>query len=459
MTIARVLAENPSAILVVDGAPWSSAGLLSAGDRLADAVSAQHGALQLLTVSSANPAMITAALVAAGRLRVPVLLHDPGTAGTAFGPATDVVVSDRAFDGSGGPVVVGERLDCHLATRGSAGDSPLSAWPADAILFQTSGSTAAPRAVVKSFDAVRRDSARIARHLYGDAAGPDVVCAVPVFHSYGFTHGLLAGLLTGATVVFRPASSSPTSLARATAQACAGTLIALPIQIHLIAAGRAPDFPAVLHQAVSAGAPIRADAVARVCRDFGFRLLNAYGASELGTVAIATMRETSPPGCVGEPMAGVDVRIDPAEGELLVRNDAFAEGYLSGGEVRPLPVEDGWYRTGDLAERDPGGLRITGRRGDVINIAGRKTRGSRLEAVLSTHPDVLEIQVIAVPDEVRGEVPVVRAVVKPGRDRPDLLAWSRNRLDAFEVPRQVEWLDRLPRSATGKLMYAKGSGG
>jgi long-subunit acyl-CoA synthetase (AMP-forming) len=98
-------------------------------------------------------------------------------------------------------------------------------------------------------------------------------------------------------------------------------------------------------------------------------------------MAIASLKETSAPGSIGEPLDGVEVRIGPGDGELLVRNDSFAVGYLADGELRPLPTEDGWYRTGDLAERDADGLRITGRLGDVINIAGRKTRRSRLEAV------------------------------------------------------------------------------
>ena len=172
-------------------------------------------------------------------------------------------------------------------------------------------------------------------------------------------------------------------------------------------------------------------------------------------MAITALEETSARGTIGEPLAGVEVRIEPGEGELLVRNDAFAFGYVTDGEVRPLPTEDGWYRTGDVAERGTEGLRITGRLSDMINIAGRKTRRSRLEAVLSTHPDVLEVQVVAAKDEFRGEFPVARVVVKPGRERPDILAWSRDKLDAFEVPRQVEWLDQLPRSATGKLMYVQ----
>jgi acyl-coenzyme A synthetase/AMP-(fatty) acid ligase len=453
VTIERLLAGSRGTRLVVGDVSWTSADLLRCGGRLGAEIARRRAAPAMLAVSTTNAALLTAVLAAAGQLRVPVLLLDPESTATSFGSVDDVLVSDRPVPGGGSTVEIDGNLACHLLERANGGSGAL---PADALLFQTSGSTAAPRAVVKSFAAVLNDSVRIADHLHGGATAPDVVCAAPVFHSYGFTHGLLAGLLVGATTVYRTPSSSPSSLAKAVTRAGAGTLIALPTQLQMIAAARSLDFGG-LANAVSAGAPIRPDAVARICRDFSFRLLNAYGASELGTCAIGTLSETSPPGCVGEPLRGVELRVDG--GELVVRNDAFALGYLADGQVRPLPTEDGWYRTGDLAERGPDGVRITGRRGDVINIAGRKTRRSRLEAVLSEHPDVLEVQVLAVDDEYRGEVPVARVVVKPGRARPDILAWSRERLDAFEVPRQVEWLDRLPRSATGKLMYASGAKG
>jgi acyl-coenzyme A synthetase/AMP-(fatty) acid ligase len=451
MTIERVLADNRDAEFVVDDVQWSAAELLRSGGLLADVIVADADGLELLTVSSTNAALVVAGVAAAGHLGVPVLLLDPAGSGSGLGPADDVLLSDNRPGDDSRPVTIGASVECWLTRRrtGSVG-CPL---PQDSVLFQTSGSTAAPRAVVKPAGAILHDSARIAAALHGRRdASPGVVCAAPVFHSYGFTHGVLAGLMAGARTVFRPPSSAPQSLSKAAARLDAHTLVALPIQIHMIATSRSLTFGG-LEQAVSAGAPLRPDAVAGIRRGHAFRLLNVYGASEVGTCAMAAMEERSPAGLIGEPLDGVELRIEPGGGELLVRNDSVATGYLADGEIRPLPIEDGWYRTGDLAERVTGGVRVTGRRGDMINIAGRKTQRSRLEAVLSTHPDVLEVQVIAVEDEFRGEVPAARVVVKPGRERPDILDWSRSRLDAFEVPRHVEWLDRLPRSATGKLIY------
>ncbi|WP_086847426.1 class I adenylate-forming enzyme family protein [Amycolatopsis kentuckyensis] len=445
MTIEQVLDGGGTARLVVGGVEWPAESLLRAGTRLAGEISRRFGDVRMLTTSTADAALIVAAVAAAGRLGVPVLLRDPAATGTF--DAADVLIGDRP---PGDPVPLGENLGCHLAHLATALPVPL---PGESILFQTSGSTAAPKAVVKPVDAVLRDAARIATALHGEGAPDAVVCAAPVYHSYGFTHGLLAGLLAGAETTYRPPSSLPQSLVKTVASTGAGTLVALPNHVHMIADAGSLDFGGV-RQVVSAGAPLRPDAVARICRGHGFRLLNAYGASEVGTMAIAALAETSAPGSIGSPLAGVDLRIGPGEGELLARNDSFATGYFTEGRLRPLPAEDGWYRTGDLAERDADGLRITGRLGDLINIAGRKTRRSRLEAVLSAHPDVAEVQVIVTEDAVRGEFPVARAVVAPGRERPDLLGWSRTRLDAFEVPRQVEWVDRLPRTSTGKLSYA-----
>jgi len=451
MTIEQLLAGDGRASLVVEDVEWAGEDLLRAGDQLADEISRRFTGVRILTASTANAALIVAAVTAAGRLRVPVLLRDPGAAGT-FGATGQVLIGDRST--AGRPVTITGNLECHLERRDEGSGSPLpEEVPGDSILFQTSGSTAAPKAVVKPVGAVLRDGVRIADALHGDGARDGIVCAAPVYHSYGFTHGLLAGLLAGANTVYRAPSSLPQALANVVARTGSGTLVALPNHVHMIAAAASADFTG-LRQVVSAGAPLRPEAVARVCRDHGFRLLNAYGASEVGTMAITSLKETSAPGSIGVPLDGVEVRIGPGDGELLVRNDSFAAGYLTEGEMRPLPTDDGWYRTGDLAEQDADGLRITGRLGDLINIAGRKTRRSRLEAVLSAHPDVSEIQVLVVEDKVRGEFPVARAVVAPGRERPDLLRWSRDRLDVFEVPRQIEWVDRLPRTSTGKLIYA-----
>ncbi|MEV2225905.1 fatty acid--CoA ligase family protein [Nocardia vinacea] len=452
--IEQVLSSSRGTALIIDDVRWSGDDLLGAAGELTAAISRSLGEAQMLTVATSNAALIVTALTAAEYLQVPLQLVDPAATLGSSASVEDVLIGESLSCGTDEAVAINAQLRCHVQHRESARRHSLRgpSLPRDGILFQTSGSTAAPRAVVKRISAVIRDGARIANHLHG-AESPHVVCAAPAFHSYGFTHGVLAGLLTGSVTAFCPSSTLPQALAKLAARTNADTIIGLPIHVHMIAAAKSLDF-AGLKQMVSSGSPLRADAVARIHRDHEFRVLNAYGASEAGTISIATLLEGSAPSSIGEPLSEVEVRLDPQDGELLVRNDSFAVGYLTDGELRSLPTVDGWYRSGDMVERDTNGLRITGRLGDVINIAGRKTRRSRLEAVLSLHPDILEVQVITATDEFRGEYPVARLVLKPGHARPDILDWSRDKLDAFEVPRQIQWMDRLPRTATGKLIYA-----
>ncbi|MBW4721794.1 class I adenylate-forming enzyme family protein [Saccharothrix obliqua] len=442
-TLDQVLADaGRDAAVIVAGDRLSASGLRTAGARLAEELANRFAQPRFLVSSTADAALITTIAVAAGHLGAAVLYLDP----TADPGDGGVLLGDRPI-GNGVRLGAGVR-DCHALDRGPA--AGVESLPADSVLFRTSGSTGAPRAVVKPFSRVLNDSRRIADALHGRGPEP-VVSSVPVFHSYGFTHALLAGFLAGVATTYRAPTTLPAALAATVADTGARTLVGLPVQYQLIATTPPHRF-AGLARAVSAGAPLPADAVRRIHADHAFTLLNAFGASEAGTITITDTADLAAANGIGEPLPGVRAEIDTS-GELLTWTDALATGYLDGGVLRPLPLRDGWYRTGDLAERGPDGLRITGRVTDVINIAGRKTTRGRLESVLGGHPDVLEVQVVIALDETRGQVPVARVVSRHGGPVPDLLSWSRERLADFEVPRRVELCAELPRSATGKLLY------
>lgn len=442
-TLDQVLADaGHDAAVTVAGNRWTATELRTAGLRMAEDLATRFARPRFIVSSTANAGLITTIAVAAGHLGAAVLYLDP-----AAEPGDEgLLLSDH-------PLRNGHRLggvspDCYALDRGPAAGGELL--PPDSVMFRTSGSTGIPRAVVKSFSRVLNDSRRIAAALHGPQPEP-VVSAVPIFHSYGFTHALVAGFLAGVVTTFHAPTTLPAALAATIADTGARTLIGLPVQYQLIAAASPHRF-AALTRAVSAGAPLPVDALRRIRANHRFTLLNVFGTSETGTCTITDVATVTEVNGIGEPLPGVRAEVDEA-GELMIQTDALADGYLDAGEVRPLPVRDGWYRTGDLAERGPDGLRITGRATDVINIAGRKTTRGRLESVLGQHPDVLEVQVVVAADEARGQIPVARVVSRHGGPVPDLLSWSRDRLAAFEVPRRIELCAELPRSATGKLLY------
>ncbi|MGW4420952.1 class I adenylate-forming enzyme family protein [Streptosporangium sp. NPDC004631] len=333
--------------------------------------------------------------------------------------------------------------------------------PAGAQIFLTSGSTGEPTGVVRSARAVLEDARRVADFL-GYGPGAPVVCTAPLFHAYGFNYGLIAPLLSGAPVRVLPSRSLPSRWAAAVHTAGAVILIGLPVHYGLLTtdpmAGESAPGLAGLRAGVSAGAPLTPATLARVSEVLPFPLYNCYGSSEAGAVTLTpvTVRESS--GFIGAPLPGVDARVD--DGELLLRTSSLAlgrTGPYGSGSLTPLTDAEGWYHTGDLAEPCgmPGdvadtGLRLCGRTGSVINVAGEKVTPAQVEQLIAGHAGVVEVQVRAEPDATRGQVPVARVVLRPGVGTDELAGWCRERMAPHQVPRRFEVVAGIQHSASGK---------
>ena len=261
---------------------------------------------------------------------------------------------------------------------------------------------------------------------------------------------------------YRGPRSIPSQLARAVREGGARTLIAHPAQYRLLAAEAeniaGADF-AGLRRAVSAGAPLPTSAAQAILARHQFDLYNCYGSSEAGAVTLTPLTGQEEPGDAGIPLPGVAVRVaEPADGlggELLLRTDSLASGYLTPDGLMPLAERGGWYRTGDLAELAGERLRLLGRLASVINVAGRKVSPLEVERVLAGHPAVTEVQVVGEDDAARGQVPVARVVLTAPASVADLLDWCRTRLAPYQLPRRIDIRADLPRSVTGKPLRAE----
>ncbi|MCX4547587.1 type I polyketide synthase [Streptomyces sp. NBC_01500] len=197
----------------------------------------------------------------------------------------------------------------------------------------------------------------------------------------------------------------------------------------------------------------------------GVRLLDSYGSTETGG-PITTNSPTGPriAGSCGLPVPGLTVRLtDPRtgaeaaegrEGEIWVDSPALMLGYHGRPEATAEVLADGWYRTGDLARRDDDGyLTITGRIKELIIRGGENIHPREVEDVVSEVPGVVEAAVVGKPHELLGEVPVAFVVPGPGGVDPDRLrATCRARLSYFKVPAEVYEVDRIPRTAIGKVV-------
>jgi malonyl-CoA/methylmalonyl-CoA synthetase len=162
-------------------------------------------------------------------------------------------------------------------------------------------------------------------------------------------------------------------------------------------------------------------------------------------------------------LPGVEVRLDEREGagepagEILVRGPNVFAGYL-GGVGADAFAADSWFRTGDLGRADPDGyLRIVGRSKELIITGGFNVYPRDVEEVLRDHPGIVDVAVVGVPDPEWGERVVACVVTAEAADdaaAAALLAWAAGRLAPYKRPREVRFVDELPRNAMGKVVRA-----
>jgi long-chain acyl-CoA synthetase len=198
------------------------------------------------------------------------------------------------------------------------------------------------------------------------------------------------------------------------------------------------------------------------------RIVRGYGSTELfRPISYLADDPTDYPECVGRPVPGVEVRVDDdagcavppgEEGELLIRTPAVMDGYLDSPEDTRAVLAGGWYRTGDLARLTPDGyVTIVGRKRERIKRGGYSVFPVEVETVLLTHPAVAEAAVAGVADPALGEEVTAWVALKPSTAATpeELIAWCRDRLAPYKYPRQVRFVDALPRSATGKVLKTR----
>src|SRR5207302_3675641 len=165
------------------------------------------------------------------------------------------------------------------------------------------------------------------------------------------------------------------------------------------------------------------------------------------------------------PMIGVDIRVVEDEGrdlqpdsgeagEVIARSNVVMKGYWRQPEATDAVIVDGWFHTGDMALLDSEGyIEVVDRKKDLIISGGENISSIEVEGLLYKHPAVLEAAVVAAPDERWGEVPFAIVVLKSGATATsdELIGFCRERLPHFKCPKRVDFIDVLPRTATGKI--------
>jgi acyl-CoA synthetase (AMP-forming)/AMP-acid ligase II len=279
----------------------------------------------------------------------------------------------------------------------------------------------------------------------------------PFFHSFGYKAGIIACLLTGATIVPQAVYDVPTAMRlvqdeRITVLPGAPTIF----QTILDSPDRSSYDLSSLRFAVTGAAVVPVALVERMQTELSFELvLTAFGMTE--AVVVTMCRRGDPPDVVartcGRAVAGCEIRIGERD-ELLVRGPNVMLGYLDDPEGSAAAIDaDGWLHTGDAGTIDDAGyLRITDRLKDMYISGGFNVYPAEVEQALARLDGVADVAVIGVPDERLGEVGLALVVRRGELDEGTVLAFCRERLANFKVPRSVRFVDALPRNLAGKVL-------
>lgn len=335
------------------------------------------------------------------------------------------------------------------------------------VIIYTSGTTGSPKGASRSWKDTDLFSVADMMTQTGMRSDDRHLVVCPLYHSAAQAFvKMMTGL--GATIVLADKFDAEETLAiiaqeRITSAFMVPTMLvrinALPPEV------RAKYDCTSLRWVMSGAAPLSTSTARRFQEHFGPVLHNFYGATETGTVTHAKPSDhLERPGTVGQALRGNEIRILDEEGdevsagevgELYVRNGMIISGYHKNPEATRSSFRDGFFSVGDLARMDSEGyLFLASRKHDMVISGGVNIYPREIEEVLHSHPGVVEAAVIGVPDEEWGEALEAFIVIESGMaiTKEDLLRHCKDHLAGYKQPRNIVFMDELPRNPTGKIL-------
>jgi fatty-acyl-CoA synthase len=332
------------------------------------------------------------------------------------------------------------------------------------VVILTSGTTGTPKGASRK----QPESLDPAAALFSKIplrARETTMIAAPMFHSWGFAHFTL-GMGLSSTLVMRR-KFDPEAILSLTAQHEATTLVVVPVMLQRIL-----ELPpetiqkydlGALRVIAASGSALPGELATRTMDAFGDVLYNLYGSTEVAWATIATPADLrAAPGTAGRPPRGTIVKLYDADGNpvtkpgetgrIFVGNEMLFDGYTGGGGK---DVIDGLMSTGDVGHFDADGhLFVDGRDDEMIVSGGENVFPREVEDLLHDHEAIDEVAVVGVDDKDFGQRLKAYAVTTKGKtvSEADLKAYVKKNLAGYKVPREVVFVDELPRNATGKVL-------
>lgn len=368
---------------------------------------------------------------------------------------------------SGGEVYAWDSL---MAKQGSPSDVNLN--PEDlTLLMYTSGTTGHPKACMHSHKSIVANSSqpKIWQDLRKGDAG---LIVTPMFHITGLVGGLLAGIDAGSKCVILPRWDRRIAAKSISEQGVTHWINIPTMVIDLLAEPQLDSFDLSSLRFIGGGGAAMPDAVAnRLKSEFGLEYIEAYGLTE--TAAPSHSNPVNAPRfqCLGIPIINTqscimdpDTKLEAPTGELgeiLIRGPQVFLGYWKNEQA----TEDSfievnglkWFRSGDLGYVDEDGYYyIADRIKRMINASGFKVWPAEVEGLFYRHPAIQDVCIISKNDPYRGQSVLAKIVLKAGDNKTtaqDITAWARENMSVYKVPRDIDFVEALPKGATGKVLW------
>jgi long-chain acyl-CoA synthetase len=393
-------------------------------------------------------------------------LRDSGARIVVTGESSAEAVTEAAGTVGIEAVTVGPATpDALLADEGLS--APVDRADDDtAVILYTSGTTGQPKGAELTHAGLN-SNARTTQETLLEGTPDDVIMGcLPLFHVFGLTCSLNAGVLAGATLTLIPRFDGGKALEvveRDGVTVFEGVPTMFSAMLHSPDAGSADV--SSLRLCVSGGSAMPVEVMRSFEETFGCIVLEGYGLSETSPVASFNQPHAErKPGSIGTPVRGVEMRLvdddgndvaDGEVGEIAIRGENVMKGYWQRPEDTAAAIPDGWFRTGDLARQDEDGyFFIVDRKKEMIIRGGYNVYPREIEEALYEHPAVAEVACIGISHPELGEEVVAAVALKPGAsaDPEELKAFAKERVAAYKYPRHVWLVDALPKGPTGKIL-------
>jgi len=344
---------------------------------------------------------------------------------------------------------------------------PAATNPEDtAVLLYTSGTTGKPKGAELTHFNMFWNCDYVAKNLVPVGKESVVLAVLPLFHSYGQTCIQNATLYGGGTIVLLP-RFEPVAALELMQKYKVNCFAGVPtMYFALLNHPEAGKYKLGLKHCTAGGSAMPVEVMRAFDAKYRVNILEGYGLSETSPVAsFNTLERPKKPGSIGVPLEGVEFKLVDEQGavvaqpntpgEICIKGPNVMKGYYKRAEATADSIKDGWFSTGDIAQRDEDGYYfIVDRKKDMIIRGGFNVYPREIEEVLYAHPAIGEAAVIGVKHESHGEE--IKAVIafKPGQSASveEIIRHCKAQLAAYKYPRLIEFMDSLPKTATGKIL-------